>query len=307
MCLLPVEVRRGILPIPGKGVGVVVSHLIGAKTQTQVLCKVNKCSEPLSHLSSYYVLCFLVGSCYRDRMSHWDLRLTIWARLAGYQLFPVFWMISTSESFLSYKDHYLGWEGWQGLENTVALVGLSEYSQRETLQEWLQERLSYLPHKMSTGSFQGKSIADTAITRELSHTLHSSHSLFISVWHWGLLICHMLSYSWSCVSNIPGMLILRRAQNQDLTSNHSRYPSAKESWPGSLLNLSRLSSVPHPAFGKLFFICVLHAITLCADIIYIVLHKNNWLAMSDRVIGTTVVIQLFLCVIITGFSTPDRI
>ena len=33
--------------------------------------------------------------------------------------------------------------------------------------------------------------------------------------------------------------------------------------------------MPHHAFEKLFFIYVLYIITLCADIVYIVLHKHN--------------------------------
>lgn len=114
----------------------------------------------------------------------------------------------------------------------------------------------------------------------------------------GVLVTNKLCTQHSWITGLPRTKIFFKPLTLALL---------KETWLSSLVNLLKLSGVPHPAFGKLFFIYVLYIITLCAGIIYIVLHKNNWLLMSDRIIGTTLVIQLFLCIIITSFSTSDRI
>lgn len=138
-----------------------------------------------------------------------------------------------------------------------------------------------------------------------SHTRHLSHSHSIAdIWaancHWSSKV----QGSW--VPSIPGLLIQRPAKDQNLFKPFYQ-ALLKETWLHSRGNWLRLSGMPHHAFEKLFLIYVLYIITLCAGIIYIVLHKNNWLLKSDRVIGTTLVIQLFSCIIITSFSTLDRI
>lgn len=93
--------EEDILSTPGKGVTGVVNHHVSVEKPTQVLCKGDKFSEPLSHLSlSYHSLCFvvLVGCCCWQ-----DVSLVPEARLAGCQLLPLvlnsinFWELPFSQ------------------------------------------------------------------------------------------------------------------------------------------------------------------------------------------------------------------